>query len=175
MSKAIDPEFLLDLAQKRERRLTARERRVVLTHLVEHGYKKVHRAHRSNYQLADLFGVSEAMIRQDKKRILREAGNALQPDQAMAIVTSSAKALDRLIRAAEEGLDETDPGTLAHRDYLRVIADLEQRRLKLAQDIGLVEHNLGQLQVTEEHWVARTSESGITTVTPADEGGGAEN
>jgi hypothetical protein len=104
------------------------------------------------------------MIRVDKKVIEKKAGELISPAKAVSYVVGSFKVLDRLIRSAELGMDQTELGTQGHREYIKVLADLDARRFKMAQDISIVPKELGRLQITEEHWIAETSADGTTTV-----------
>ena len=162
--KSVSPEDLLKVAIAKERKLTSKERRTVLAFLMDQKIDPVAKTFRSNYQLADLFGVSESMIRNDKKRILRDYSSNITPDQAMAFVTDALRAQDRLIRRAEAALMECESGGLAEREYIELLDKLEARKLKVAQDIGIVAKELGRLQVVEENWEATVSEDGITSV-----------
>lgn len=152
------PEFLLDAAKSRK--LTAAERRLVLAHLEELGTSQ------SNYQLAALFGVDEKVIRKDRKELLQEYTKTISPEHALSFVASYLKSHDDLIRKTKFGLEKCLPGTLGHQNYLRLLSDLESKRMKLLQEIGAVPKELGHLNVSEERWVAVVSTDGVTSVRP---------
>lgn len=164
------PEELLaiveDDVRKRQRELTPKERRVVIEYLESNGWKSPATAkdYDSNYRLADLFFVSEATIRVDKKSILKAYTKDITPAQALTFVGEYMRSHDHLIRRAERGLNATVAGSLGEQNYLRLISDLRAKWMKLLQEIGAVPKELGRLNVTEEHWVAEVSDDGITSL-----------
>lgn len=155
-------EQLLAIAKAKTRKLTSAERRVVLAYLEEvgddvHGYS-------TNYKLADLFEVDEKVIRSDKKRLLQEYAQHITPEHAMGFVAAYLRAHDELLRRTRQGLSKAVPGSLGHQNYLRLLSDLETKRMKMLQDIGAVPKELGHMQISEERWVATVSDDGVTSV-----------
>jgi hypothetical protein len=146
--------------------LTPRERREAVAYLDDHGFGDDNRD-LSNYELADLFDVSEKIIREDKKRILAEYTSVISPAEALSYVGQYLRSHDGLIVRAKHGLAKSKPGTQAHQHYLRLISDLEAKRIQILQEIGAVPKELGRLNVTEERWVATVSNDGIVTCQPA--------
>lgn len=161
----LTPEELIELALREVRRITADERRRVMAWLDSDRYGATGKAYQTNAQLAKLFHVSEFTIHDDRRKMLRDYAAQLTPDHAMTLVARYFQGHDRLLAAAEKGLNEAPPGTMAHREYLKLYSDLSARQMKMAQDIGVLRKELGHLQVTEETWVAETSAEGISTVT----------
>jgi hypothetical protein len=123
------------------------------------------KAYQNNSALAKLFHVSEFTIHDDRRKMLQAYAATLTPDHAMTLVARYFQGHDRLLAAAEKGLNEAPPGSMGHREYLKLYSDLAARQMKMAQDIGVIRKELGHLQVTEETWVAETSAEGISTVT----------
>lgn len=151
-------ENLLAIAEQGERKLTATERREVLRYLEDKGDG------RSNYQLAVLFKVDEAVIRKDKKRIIETIASSITPEYAMTFVAEYVKSQRDLIRQAKVGLEKCTPGGQMHALYTRLISDLEGKVMAMYQGIGAVPKQLGTLNVNEEKWVAVVAD-GVTTVT----------
>lgn len=159
-------ELMTDAQNKR--RLTTEERRSVLAYISEYGFKENGKYRDlSNYELADLFQVTEAAIRKDKKKILREHSGELTPEDSMQFVQGFLFEHNALIRKAKEGLNKSPEGSLTHIRYLQVLSDLESRKIKLLQESGLLPKELGHLSVTEEEWHAYVLEDGVTGVTKA--------
>lgn len=161
----LTPEELVELALHGVRKITADERRRVMAWLDSDRYGVAGKPYQTNSQLAKLFRVSEFTIHDDRRTMLRDYAATLTPDKAMTLVARYFQGHDRLLAAAEKGINEAPPGTMAHREYLKLYSDLAARQMKMAQDIGVIRKELGHLQVTEETWVAETSAEGISTVT----------
>jgi hypothetical protein len=155
-------EQLLTLAQTRARKLTIGERRTVIAYLEDTG--EDHVSYSSNYKLAELFGVDEKVIRDDKKKLLQEYAQHITPEYAMGFVAAYLRAHDDLLRRTRHGLSKAVPGSLGHQNYLRLLSDLETKRMKLLQEIGAVPRELGHMQISEERWIATVSEDGVTSV-----------
>lgn len=158
--KKLAVDELWEIAKAGTRKLTATERRRVLVYLDEIGEKRV-----NNYQLAKWFQVSETVIRQDKKRMVERYVSTLAPDQAMQFVAAHYKDLEDLIGVTKNGLDQTESGTMGERFYVETLSKLYKERLSLLQEIGVVRKELGNLNVSEEKWVAtvdtNTGECGV--------------
>jgi hypothetical protein len=122
----------------------------------------------SNTKLAEIFGVSEGNIRHDKKLILKAYASAISPEMAMTYVGHYLKSHDDLIRKARFGLFKTKVGTVYHQNYLKVISDLEDRKKKLLQEIGIIPKELGSVNIFQEVWQATVSDGGVTSVVPVD-------
>lgn len=163
-AEELGPEELIELARNDTRRISAEERRRVMAWLDGDRYGATGKAYQTNAQLAKLFHVNESTIHHDRRAMLRDYAATLTPDQAMTLVARYFQGHDRLLAAAEKGLNEAPPGTMAHREYLKLYSDLSARQMKMAQDIGVLRKELGHLQVTEETWVAETSAEGISSV-----------
>lgn len=155
MSKS--PADLYAAAQKGER-LTPKERRSVIAYLDETDQ------HASNYELARLFQCDEKAIRRDKERLLRRYASHINPKAAIVYVAKYTKEHDALIRSAKEGLRKQTAGTAAHQQYLRLVSDLEERRIAKLQSIGIVPKELGAQTVSEESWVAEFTDDGVALV-----------
>jgi hypothetical protein len=140
------------------KKLTPRERRAVIAHLESEG------EFINNYELAGIFGVDEKAIRRDRKRVLTDYANAINPDVAMEFVAKYLKDHDLLIANARRGMAQAAPGGITHIKYLALLSDLSSSRIKLLQDIGVVQKELGHLNVSEEVWEATVSDEGITGV-----------
>ena len=161
----LTPEELIELGLHHVRKITPDERRRVMAWLDGDRYGERGKAYQTNVQLAKLFHVHETVIQDDRRTMLRDYAATLTPDRAMMLVARYFQGHDRLLAAAEKGINEAPPGTMAHREYLKLYSDLAARQMKMAQDIGVIRKELGHLQVTEETWVAETSAEGISTVT----------
>ena len=161
-SQEISVAELLDIARTKTRKLIARERRQVIEYIDEAGYKDSagQDAELTNYELADLFGVDEKIIRMDKRKIMREYTGLITPQESMVFVGSFLKAHDDLIRRAVKGLSASPLGTLAHQNYLKIISDLLKRRITILQEIGAIPKELGNLNVTHEEWQAYVTDDG---------------
>lgn len=157
-------ETLLDIAKRKARKLRPGERRRCIVYLEELGESH------STRELAEIFGVGESVIAQDRKRILKLYATELTPAHALQFVADSLRGHDDLIRRARAGLRSTVEGTLMHQKYVEQLSQLELRRIKILQEIGVVAKELGHLNVSEEVWYAKVSEDGIVSVSqdPAD-------
>jgi hypothetical protein len=161
----LTPEELIELALHGARKILSTERQRVMAWLDSDRYGLTGKAYQNNSALAKLFHVSEFTIHDDRRKMLQAYAATLTPDHAMTLVARYFQGHDRLLAAAEKGLNEAPPGSMGHREYLKLYSDLAARQMKMAQDIGVIRKELGHLQVTEETWVAETSAEGISTVT----------
>jgi hypothetical protein len=158
-------EQLWEVAQAGTRKLSASERRRVLIYLDEVGEKK-----QTNYDLARIFKVSEAQIRADKQRLLGHYVRVLTPEAAISLVAGHFRELDNMIALCKRGMDACDSGTTMERFYLETMAKLLRERFTSWQEVGVVRKELGNLNVTEERWVATVSPAGECGVHKEDPG-----
>jgi hypothetical protein len=153
------------------RKVTARERRRCLVYVDELG--EIH----SNVELSKMFGVSESVIRDDKKRLLREFGATLTPEAQIELLARHLRSIDTLIGNAEAGrkaCNAAGAGSINERFYIETLLKLQQERRTTLENTGILRKELGTLNVQEEHWVATTDEAGIQNVheaTPAERQG----
>jgi hypothetical protein len=159
----VEASELIAIALAKQRKLTSTERRKVMSWLDGDRYGENGKAYQTNANLARLFDVSETTVVEDRRRIMRDYAATLTPDQAMTIVARYFVGHDRLLAACEKGITMCEPGTMAHREYLKLYSDLAARQVKLAQDIGVVKKELGHVQLSET-WVATTAGDGVTRV-----------
>jgi hypothetical protein len=150
---------LWEVAKAQTRRITPSERRRVLIYLDEIGEKNL-----SNVELAKIFQVTENAIRTDKKRLLNHYVMALTPDAAMSLVARHFKDSDDLISITKRGLDSNEAGTTGERFYIETLMKLYRDRWVAWQEIGLVRKELGNMNATEEKWVATVSPNGECNV-----------
>ena len=143
--------------------LSATERRLVIAHMDEIGELS------SNLELAQMFGVDERQIRKDKARLVRAYAKRIAPDQAMNFIAAYTRNHDILIAQARKGLKAANPGTPAHQYYVKLISDLEERKVTKLQSIGVIPKELGRLAITEEKWIAVFSDEGTASVHPDDD------
>lgn len=141
------------------RRLTPSERRRVLIYLEEIGDTK-----RNNYDLAKLFQCHEKGIRQDKQRLLNEYARKLNPQYAMQFVGRHMKDLEDLVVVGKLGLQSQERGVLGERFYIETLLKLYKERREALENMGVIRKELGQMSVTEEHWIATVAEDGEASV-----------
>jgi hypothetical protein len=162
-------EQLLDHCRHKTRRLSSGERRRVLRYFAQIDQFKgwdggpVPKKLR---ELAWLFGCSEPQVSRDRRSILRGIADTLTPDGAAEFVADYIGEIDSLINECEAALVESPRGSLQHQNYVRILADLRERRIAKLQEIGVVPKELGNLNVREEVWQATVApDTGIVTST----------
>lgn len=146
-------------------RLVSDDRRRVIAYIAEYGYKENGKyKDLSNVEMAALFQVDEAVIRRDKKKVLKEQSGSLTPEESMEFVQDFLFEHNALIRRAKEGANHSPLGTLTHIRYIQTLSVLFQQKIKILQETGLLPKELGHMSVTDEQWRAYVLEDGVTGV-----------
>jgi hypothetical protein len=158
---------LFEIANTGTRKLTPRERRRVIQFCDDHGVEDQSGKPKdfSNYELAKIFSVDEKIIRNDKKKLLKNYTSAITPEDAMSYVGEFVQGHDRLMRHAFRGLKASPEGTLSHQNYIKILSDLHKRKVGMLQEIGALPKELGHLNVSEEHWEAYIQDDGAGNAT----------
>jgi len=149
-------------------KLTVKERRHVISYLLSSAPNE------TNQKLADVFQVSEAMIRQDKQIIRRNLAEEVKREDiglVLADILINARNQIRDLERVKAKL-EAD-GQLASRLYKETcvcIFDLENKRIRLTQDLGFYPKNASSIAPNQYMFIATVNkETGKVETLPKEQ------
>lgn len=120
-------------------------------------------------QLADIFKVSIAAIARDRAAARQMFAEAISADEAMNYMAEFVRNYDILIAEARKALKQVEPGMIAHQSYLRILADLWDKKIDRLQGIGVIPKELGRLTTIKEEWIAEAAhDTGVVSVRQAE-------
>jgi hypothetical protein len=152
---------LIERAQKGER-LTAKDRR----HCV--GYLMGTRPEMTNVEAAEIFQVSEGLIRQDKKRIRHERAKLIKEDDIGLVIADIAMECDNQIRDLEASKRKCKMGQRAFVEHCKAIVDTRLKSVKALQELGFYPKSLGNLTVERFEYKAVVGRDGSVDTRAAD-------
>lgn len=159
-SQAVDE--LWEQARAGTKKLTATDRRRCLVYIDDIGDTKY-----SYPELARIFGVSETVVRADRKRLMSTLTGLLTPEHAIHFVSTHIAQIDQLIAIARRGLNSQNPGDLGESRYMDTLTKLLKEKRDTLMDCGVIRKELGNMSVTEERWEATVTDTGECFVGPA--------
>lgn len=151
MSTAVE---LLRIAKAKERKLTTKERRHLITWLQATGGDGDELGSYTNVQLGEFFGVSERTIRVDKLAFRKEKANFIRNDDISLIIADIAIDVERQVRDIEKSKRKATLGTTAYLKHCTDAMTLRLQTIKALQDLGYYPKNLGQLTVTKWDFIS---------------------
>lgn len=161
MASKVGADELWQIAQAGTRKLKAFERRRVIVYLDETGDNK-----QSTQELAKIFKVSETCIREDRKKLMVTLTGQLTPEHALDFIGQHIADINMLIAIGKRGLKTQNAGDLGETRYIDSIGKLIKERRETLENIGVIRKELGNMNVTEEHWVATVTDTGECYVGP---------
>lgn len=120
---------------------TSDERRMALVYLM---YTQSHDDIK-NTEMAELFQVSERQIRKDRAAIRKKKSEYIKTEDVSLVIADIAINTDRQIYDLEKSKGKCKLGTKNYLDHCKAIVELEQKKIKLMQDLGYYPKNLGTL------------------------------
>jgi hypothetical protein len=146
-------EQLIDRARAGER-LTTAERRHCISYLT------VTHPDMTKVAMGDLFGVGEAMIRQDFKKIREEKAKLIKEDDIGLVIADIALTFERQVIDIERSKRECKLGSRAYLEHCRAIARMQVDRVELLQNLGFYPKNLGNMTIDKFEYKAIVTEDG---------------
>lgn len=153
---------LLEIAQKKERKLTTKERRQCVVYLIGTDPDM------TNTSMAELFGVTEGTIRKDKLDFRREKAKFIKEDDIGLVIADIALDFERQVRDIERSKAKAKLGSAVYLQHCTAAMDLRIRCVKAFQDIGYLPKNLGNMTVQEYKYLAIVSKDGSVETRPVD-------
>lgn len=120
----------------------------------------------TNQNIADIFGMSEGQIRQDKKVIREDKAKLIKEDDIALVIADIALNFDRQVKDLEQSKKKCDPGTRTYMEHCRAIFTMELAKVKALQDLGYYPKNLGNLSIEKFEYRAIVSKDGGVDTRP---------
>lgn len=117
-------------------------------------YMMVVNPENSNVDLAELFQITEGMIRKDKAAIRQEIADDLRKDDVGLVVADIEFNFRRQLRDLEASKAKCGHGTTEYRLHCMAILDIELKKTKMFQDLGYLPKNLGNLTTENYEYAA---------------------
>lgn len=108
----------------------------------------------SNTEMAAKFGVSEKTIRDDKKTIKAALVSEMRDEDASAVAADLAFNFRRQLRDLELSKQNCRLGSKEYLGHCTAILDIELKRMRALQDLGLLPKNLGNMTVDTFEYAA---------------------
>lgn len=146
-------------------RLKATERR----HVIE--YFSATHPDKSNREMAELFQVSERVIRLDKELYREQKAlflkKDLQKDLAL-VIADIAMDFERQVLDIEKSKAKAKLGSLPYLAHCKSVLEMRLNMVKAFQDIGYLPKNLGNMTVEKFEYKATVSKDGAVNTRPVD-------
>ena len=153
------PEDLLKAAEL-GKKLKPKERRLVILWLERSG--EIDRF--SDAQLAQLFKCKPSSIATYRSLARQTLAQAITAEEAMNYMAEFMRHYDLLIKEAKIGIHDSERGSIAHQQYMRLLKDVASEKIDKLQSIGVIPKELGRLTHMKEEWVAEVSDEGVASV-----------
>lgn len=108
----------------------------------------------SNTEMAAKFGVSEKTIRDDKKFVKADLISEMRDEDAGAVAADLAFNFRRQLRDLELSKQACKLGSKEYLAHCNSILDIELKRMRALQDLGLLPKNLGNVSVETFEYAA---------------------
>lgn len=154
-------ERMIDEAKK-GKRLKAKERRHCISYLMITG------ADSGSTALAEVFGVTARMIREDKAHIRREKAELIKEDDIGLVIADIVMCFDSQVRDIEQSKTKCRKGDRTFLEHCKAIFDLQLKKVKALQDLGYYPKNLGNMTVERFDYKAVVGKDGSVDTRPAD-------
>lgn len=148
-----EAEQLLERAKHGER-LTTKERR----HCVSYNMAK--HPEISNVAMADVFKVTERVIRLDKKFIREERAKLIKEDDIGLVIADIHQSFENQVNDIEKGKKKCKEGSRDYLEYCKAIFNLRLQTVKALQELGYYPKNLGSMTVDKYLYTAEVTKDG---------------
>jgi hypothetical protein len=145
-------EQLLDVARKKIRKLTSKERRQCVVYLLTVDPDT------TNVSLAQLFDVSERTIRNDFRTFRKEKAKFIKEDDVGLIIADIALDYERQIRDIERSKAKAKIGSRTFLDHCTSAMELRIKMVKALQDLGYYPKNLGNMTIEKFDFKAEVNQ-----------------
>lgn len=155
---------LINRAESGER-LNAADRR----HCVEY-YTAMH-PDKSNREMAEMFQVTERVIRGDKELLREQRAIHLKKDLAKdlgLVIADIAMDFERQVLDIEKSKAKAKLGSRSYLDHCKAVLEMRLSTVKAFQDIGYLPKNLGNMTVEKFEYKATVSKDGAVNTRPVD-------
>lgn len=159
MSVSPQAEKLIERAQKGER-LSTKDRR----HCV--AYLSATRPDVTNTAMADLFKVSERMIRIDRMKIRQDKAELLKREDIGLVIADIALCFEKQVKDLEAGKAKCKVGSSVYLNYCKAIFNLQLEKIRALQELGYYPKNLGNMTVDKFVFKAVMGEDGSINTRP---------
>lgn len=150
-------EKLLERAQKGER-LNTKDRRHCLAYL------DVAKPDYTNVALAELFKVTERMIRVDRDKIRKQKAEIVKKEDIGLVIADIALCFDRQVRDLEHSKAKCKVGSAVYLNHCKAIFNLQLEKVRALQELGFYPKNLGNMTVDKfEYKAVMLADGSITT------------
>lgn len=116
--------------------------------------------------IGDIFGVTEAQIRLDKKKVREFKAGLLKEDDIGLVIADIAINFDRQVRDLERSKKKCEEGTRTYAEHCKLIFHLELEKVKALQDLGYYPKNLGQISTVRFDFRANVSKDSSVDTRP---------
>lgn len=152
-------EHLLEQAQKGVR-LGSRDRRHVIAYLM------ATRPETTNAAMAELFKVSERMIRMDRKTIKTKKAQDIKEEDIGLVIADIALCFEKQVRDMEASKYKCKLGTNSYLNHCRAIFNTQLMKVKALQELGYYPRNLGTLAIDKYEYRAIVMKDGSVNTLP---------
>jgi hypothetical protein len=149
-------EKLIEAAQKGVR-LSSRDRRHCIAYIEATSPEVTQKA------MAELFQVSERMIRLDKEKLRKQKAAIIKNEDVALVIADIAMCFERQVKDMEASKVKCKLGTPAYLSHCKTIFNTQLLKVKALQDLGYYPKNLGQLTVDKFEFKAVVSGDQVTT------------
>lgn len=140
--------------------LSAKERRHCISYLMGT------RPEFSQTAMADLFQVSERMIRYDVKHIRKDKAELIKQDDVGLVIADIVLCFDKQVRDMEASKAKCRLGTMPYLNHCKTIFNTQLLKVKAMQDLGYYPKNLGNLTVDKFEFKAVVTPDNSVTSRP---------
>jgi len=158
-----EAEKLIQRASAGER-LTTADRRYCISYLT------ATRPELSNIAMGDIFGVTEAAIRLDLKKIREDKAKLIREDDIGLVIADIALTFERQVQDIERSKNKSQIGSRTYLEHCRAIARMQVERVQLLQELGFYPKNLGNMTVNKFEYRAVVTKDGSVDTRRVDMG-----
>jgi hypothetical protein len=152
-------EKLVERARSGEQ-LTSKERRVALAFLI------ATQPELTNTAIADVFRVSEKLVRMDKKYIRGERAKLIQEDDVGLVIADVTLSFENQVADIEASKKECAKGSRDYLEHCKAIFNFQLAKIKALQDLGYLPKNLGSMTIDKFEYKAIVTKDGSVNTRP---------
>jgi hypothetical protein len=152
-------EQIIERAQKGEKVTTAERRHAVAYIMGVMGTL-------SNREIAELFGITERVIRTDKKFLREERAAVIKEDDVGLVIADIVMTYDAQIRDIEKCKKASKVGSQIYLSCCKSIFEMQTRKVDALQALGYYPKNLGNMTVERFEYKGIVSEDGSVNTRP---------
>lgn len=154
--------LLEDLQQGRKDKLSPTERRHVVAFLI------ATQPDLTNQEMADIFRVTERVIRMDKLAIRENRSQLIRQEDIGLVIADILIDYDRNIRDLEKSKRAAKPGTPVYLRHCEASMKMRLDTVRALQDLGYYPKNLGNMTVNKFEYKAIVNKDGSVENRPVD-------